>query len=78
MNINLIESTARSEKYMDLVLGNEFYFWNKLDIAAATRVGSQNYNNEMRISKTLIDHVISDLKSFEFTFSNNSSHISDH
>lgn len=79
MNTDLLRSNPKSEQYTNAILGHGFSILNKLDPHSATRIGTRHYENYgTRISRTIIDHAITDLHNFKFSLSLNSCNISDH
>lgn len=72
MNIDILDGSVTSTRiYDNIVASHYFKILNKLDVQMATRI------NHRTGSKTLIDHVVSDLSTVKSIITNNST-ISDH
>lgn len=79
MNADLLSKDCRVEEYANTVLGHGYSILNEIKVDSATRVGLRNYaRHGTRVSKTIIDHAITDLYNFKFNLSLNNCPISDH
>lgn len=78
MNINLLNSTGIVNKYIDSLTSTGFALINSIDEKYATRVANRTFNQQSTITKSIIDHVITNCSNFSFSLSMNDSQISDH
>lgn len=69
-NINLLEKNDTTNKYIEMITSNGFHILNKIDSYHSTR--------KTNTSKTIIDHISSDLFNKFFTISINSHCFTDH
>lgn len=73
-NIDILKQNA-SNDYTQLIEANGYKILNKLDYEYATRIKKQINKNETR---TIIDHIITDVHEYKYTISINNTDISDH
>lgn len=69
-NINLLEQNYITKKYIETITSNGFYILNKIHSDYSTRISGT--------SKTIIDHILTDLFNKTFTVSINSHCFTDH
>lgn len=79
ININLLNiGETRVEHYIDSVLTHGFNVLNKITDTMATRIANYTRGNQSTTTKSIIDHVISDLTTCVFNLSLTDVPISDH
>lgn len=78
MNIDLLSETVASKAYTNVVLSNGLFILNKIAQSAATRIGKRIIDEQIHISKTIIDHILSDCIDFSYNISICESELSDH
>lgn len=73
-NINLLKQNTNTE-YTQLIESNGYKILNKIDTEYATRIKKQINKIETR---TIIDHIITDIHNFNYTININNTELSDH
>lgn len=73
-NIDLLKTNLDSCRLVNNMLANGYYLLNKIDVDMATRVGSR----DGIISRTIIDHAMTDITQFKFHLNIHATPISDH
>lgn len=77
-NINILNNSLVTKKYVDSVLSNGFVLLNEINSIAATRTATRRRNNQVSASRTIIDHVLTDCTRYSFKISQQSTPLSDH
>lgn len=77
-NIDLLTSANHTRTYINYLLENGLHILNKITNKFATRVAHRNRHNVLSTSKTIIDHVISNIIDSNFKFYLNDNPLSDH
>lgn len=78
MNVDLLKSSTQADEYVNTVLQHGFSILNRIEPNDATRVAVKKQASGTTTSRTIIDHIVSDLRNIQFTLSINNSHLSDH
>lgn len=73
-NLDLLKTNSDTTNLLNLALSNSYYILNKIDQSMATRIASR----ENGTSKTIIDHIYTDITRFDYTFSIHDTPLSDH
>lgn len=66
------------DEYINATLENGFAFMIKICAQAATRIATRNINNQTVQTRSILDHVITDIRTFDFELSLSDVPISDH
>jgi hypothetical protein len=74
INIDLLKPNADSSRFVNNILSNGYYLLNKINACMATRIGMRNGI----VTKTIIDHIITDVTHFKFHLNIQPISISDH
>lgn len=70
MNIDLLSMRNRiTEQYLNITREHNFFILNKIHIDSVTRTATRWRNNVCTTSNTIIDHMVSDLGTFDFSLS---------
>lgn len=72
-NTDLLKN--KNNAYIQTIEANGYKLLNKINRRFTTRIKTNRYNNETR---TIIDHIISDIHDYNYTISINNTDISDH
>lgn len=73
-NIDLLKPNPESNNLWNMTLSNSYYILNKIDSEMATRIAHRDNS----CSRTIIDHVYSDITNFSYSISIQDTPISDH
>lgn len=78
-NINLLKNNTITKSFIDVLLANACVLLNCVDLKHNTREADRTLaNGQIRKSKTVIDHIFTDITKFSFAMSLNGTSISDH
>lgn len=78
MNINILSNGNNTKNYIDSLVENGFYILNKITNKFATRVAHRNRGNRLYTTKTIIDHIYSNVTEFNYELYLNDNPLSDH
>lgn len=78
MNVDLLKHNNFAINYMNIIESNGFFILNKINSRYFTRIGRRNIGNNISISKTIIDHVLTDITSNTYKLGIVDTPLSDH